>query len=322
MLSLSIAQLIMAHLSTASLPSATTLCSAILLGLALLQPRGGHAQGYAEGISLSYEALPLRLGTGTEAHFRAAIYRASLISPIAMAADSSRSLLVGASMETLRFSGERPGFGAGSVFGFSPILGYRRRLSANAELTALALPALNSDLRDVRFADVTWGGVGRLVYRHSPRLATRLTLGYRQQFYGPQYVLLLGLDWRPAARWRVFGDLPTSLTVSYRATPRLNAGFNLSGINTAYRLQLQDQYLQYQQGHYGLFAEAGLRTHWVLRGTIAYAVTRRIGVYARDQQWPATIDYIGLGAAPLPSSPPLTKGPALKLALSYRIAGK
>ena len=296
------------------------LCLPLLsFGLSLLLPLAGRAQGYAEGIALSYEALPLKLNNAGEHTFRADVFRASIIVPVAQAPDSSHSLLAGASAEALRFSGERPGFGVDNVVGFSPILGYRRRFSPKVELTALALPALNSDLREVRGADLTWGGVVRAAYRSSARFATRLTLGYRQQFYGPQYVVLLGLDWQPGPRWRVFGDLPTTFTVSYAATPRVNAGFNLNGINTAYRLQEQDRYFQYQQGHYGLFAESYLSAHWVVRATAAYALTRRLDVFAKDDQWPATIDFIGLGTAPTPLNPRVEKGLAFRLALSYRV---
>ncbi|MDQ2794871.1 MAG: DUF6268 family outer membrane beta-barrel protein [Bacteroidota bacterium] len=285
----------------------------------LLLPLASRAQGYAEGISLSYERLPLQLKAPDKPVFHADVYRASAIVPVAPAADSSHSFLAGASLEALRFAGSRPGFGVGTVYGFSPIVGYRRRLSERLEITALALPALNSDLREVRGADITWGGVLRAAYRLNPRRAYRLTVGYRQQFYGPQYVLLLGLDWRLGPRWRLFGDLPTSFTASYAAAPRVNVGFSLTGINTAYRLLDNDQYLQYQQGHYGLFAETYLSSHWALRATMAYAVTRRIEVYARDQQWPATVDYIGLGTAPTPLSAPIEKGLAFRLALSYRV---
>lgn len=289
------------------------------LGLSLLLPLDVWAQGYAEGIGLSYEVLPLKLNSSGEHRFRADVFRANIVVPIATSADSSHGLLVGASLETLRFSGDRPGLAVGNVYGLSPILGYRQRISPAIELTALVLPALNSDLREVRGADVTWGGVVRAAYRANARRAYRLTLGYRQQFYGPQYVLLLGLDWRLGPRWRAFGDLPSTFTVSYALTPRVNAGFNLNGINTAYRLPEQDRYVQYQQGHYGLFVETYLGSKWAIRATTAYAVTRRLEVYAKDDQWPATLDYIGLGKAPTPLSPPIEKGLAFRLALSYRV---
>jgi hypothetical protein len=285
----------------------------------LLIPLVSHAQGYAEGIGLSYEILPLALTSGSKHSFRADVLRASVVVPISLAKDSSQSLLAGASLEALRFSGSRPGFGVGNVYGLSPILGYRRRVSPQVELTALALPALNSDLRDVHGADLTWGGVVRAVYRRNARRVYRLTVGYRQQYYGPQYVLLLGLDWRLGQRWRAFGDLPTTFTLSYAVSPKVNAGFNLTGINTAYRLQEQDQYFQYLQGHYGLFAETYLSSHWALRATAAYAVTRRLDVFAKNDQWPATIDYIGLGKEPIPLNPHIEKGLAFRLALSYRV---
>jgi len=294
-------------------------CNSALLILSLLAAHASQAQGYAEGIGLSYERLPLQFKNDSAANFRANVFRANVIMPIPLGADSTQDLLVGTNLELLDFGGSRPGFGVGAVYSFSPIVGYRRRLSAKTELTALALPVLNSDLHDVRAADVTWGGVVRGIYRASPRLTYRLTLGYRQQFYGPQYVLLLGLDWQMGQRWRVFGDLPTTLTVSYSAAPKVNVGFNLAGINTAYRLQVQDRYLQYQQGHYGLFAEGYLSAHWALRATAAYALTRRIEVFAKDDKWPATLDYIGLGKAPTALSPAIEKGLAFRLALSYRV---
>ncbi|MDB5269274.1 MAG: hypothetical protein JWP58_2314 [Hymenobacter sp.] len=300
-------------------PLPARLLPALLLSACLLIPTISQAQGYAEGIGLSYEVLPLKQARGSEATFRGDVFRANIIVPLAVAADTSRAVLAGLNLETLRFSGPRPGFEVHNVYGITPVLGYRQRLSPGTELTALALPALNSDLREVRRADVTWGGVVRAAYRRNARRAYRLTVGYRQQFYGPQYVLLLGLDWQLGQRWRLFGDLPTTFTASCAATPRVNVGFNLNGINTAYRLLNNDQYFQYQQGHYGLFAETYLSTHWVLRATAAYAVTRRLEVYARDEQWPATIDYIGLGKAPTPLSSPIEKGLTFRLALSYRV---
>jgi hypothetical protein len=285
-------------------------------------PLIGRAQGYAEGIGLSYEALPLKLDNGGEHTFRADVFRANLIVPVALNSDSSRSLLAGVNLEALRFSSSRPGFEVDNVYGFSPVLGYRQRVSSALELTALALPALNSDLREVHGADLTWGGVGRVAYRVSPHFSYRFTLGYRQQFYGPQYIVLLGVDWQLAPRWRAFGDLPTTFTVSYAAGPRTNVGFNLIGINTAYRLREQDRYFQYQQGHYGLFAETYLSTHWALRATAAYAGVRRLDVAAKGDQWPATIDYIGLGKAPTPLNPRIEKGLAFRLALSYRVPSR
>ena len=303
-------------------PLPARLLPALLLSACLLMPAIARAQGYAEGIGLSYEVLPLKQASGSQAAFRGDVFRANLIVPVAVAADTSHALLAGLNLETLRFSGSRPGFDVHNVYGITPVLGYRQRLSARTELTALALPALNSDLRAVRGADVTWGGVLRAAYRANARRAYRLTVGYRQQFYGPQYVLLLGLDWQLGQRWRLFGDLPTTFTASYAVTPRINAGFNLNGINTAYRLLNNDQYFQYQQAHYGLFAETYLSAHWAVRATAAYAGIRRLDVFAKDDQWPATIDYIGLGNAPTPLNTRLEKGLAFRVALSYRVAAQ
>ena len=295
--------------------------SPLLLAAAMLSTTPAQAQGYAEGVGLSYENVPLRFAhpTAEQSAFHADVWRGSLVIPRTLGADSTQSLLFGATAEMLRFGGPRERLGVASVYGFSPLLGYRRRVGEGLELTALALPQLNSDLRRVQARDVQLGGVVRLAYRRSPRLSYRATVGYRSQFFGPQYVLLLGLDWHPAGSWRVFGDLPTSLTISHGLGARSAAGFTLTGLNAAYRLRDQNQYLQYQQGHYGLFIEGYASAHWAVRATVAYAVTRRVGVFAENDQYPATVDYIGLGQEPQALSAALAKGPAFRLSLSYRV---
>ena len=59
-----------------------------------------------------------------------------------------------------------------------------------------------------------------------------------------------------------------------------------------------------------------------MRATAAYAGIRRLDVFAKDDQWPATIDYIGLGNAPTPLNTRLEKGLAFRVALSYRVAAQ
>lgn len=280
-----------------------------------------HGQGYAEGVSLSYEVLPLHTTGQLAPSFRADVWRASVVAPLDLAHDSTQQLLIGANAEVLRFGDGGAGFRVPPVYGLAPLLGYRRQVRSDLELTALLLPAVNSDLYQVRASDLRWGGVVRATYRHSTRLSYRATVGYRSQFFGPQYVLLLGIDWQAGGGWRLYGDLPSSFTISRQLGPHTAAGFTLTGLNTAYRLSgQQDQYLQYQQAHYGLFVERYLSAHWALRASGAYSLTRKVGVFAENERWPATVDYIGLGRAPLPLSDPLQKGFAFRVVLSYRVA--
>lgn len=307
-------------------PRSALFPAVLLLVLLALWGKAACAQGYAEGISLSYEALPLHqtavtngMNPAPDLRFRADVYRASIIVPAVQSADSSRSLLLGANAEMLHFSGPRA-LPVTTVYGLTPLLGYRWRHSPQLELTALLLPMLNSDLRAVRGEDVTYGGVLRAVWRRSSRLAWRATVGYRQQFYGPQYVLLLGIDWQPGARWRAFGDLPTTFTVQYAAGRRWNVGYSFLGGNTAYRLATADRYLHHTPGHHGLFAETYLTTHWALRATAAYSLTRRLEVYERDDTSPVVIDFVGLGADPDPLTPRVEKNLTFRVGLSYRVA--
>lgn len=94
------------------------LASGLALGMCTLLPMASQAQGYAEGVGLSYEVLPLKLtNDDTPQHFRADVFRANVILPVLPTADSSGSVLVGASLEHLRFSGNRTGFPVNTVTG-------------------------------------------------------------------------------------------------------------------------------------------------------------------------------------------------------------
>ena len=55
-----------------------------LLKVLLMLPLAGRAQGYAEGVSLSYERMSLHLKTPDKPVFHVEVYRASAIVPVAL----------------------------------------------------------------------------------------------------------------------------------------------------------------------------------------------------------------------------------------------
>ena len=293
----------------------------VLVGLLAALPLAGWGQGYTEGASLSAEVLPLSSGHPDHAsRFWAHSTRASVVVPFFLKPDQSQALLVGGGGEVLSFSGSRPGFDVQHLYAIAPVLGYTRQLTPRLRLTGIFIPTLSTDFQQVLGNDVQYGGVVRGVYRVRPTLALRAALGYRQTFYGPTYIVLGGLDWQVSRRVRIFGDVPASLTVAYAATPRVNAGLDMVGNYSTYRLALADEYVRYRTFLVGLFGEYYLRPKLVLRAKVEYSLIRNLDIYRQDDRAAGVLDFVNIGgASPTPLNPAVGKGVAVQVALSFRL---
>ena len=286
----------------------------------LLLPVAGWAQGYVEGASLSSEVLPLTSeGPNQTADFRAYITRASVVVPRFLRADKSQALLLGFNAEAVSFAGNRPGFDAPRLFAVTPVLGYTRQLTPALRLTGLFIPTLGSDYRRLKGEDVQFGGIVRGAYRMTELLSLRATLGFRQTFYGPVYIVLGGLDWQVADRVRIFGDVPANLTVSYAAGAKLNAGLDVAANFGSYRFGANNDYVRYRTFIAGLFAEYYVQPRVALRATAGYSLVRDLEVYQERDRVSGVLNFVNLGTEPRPISPPIDTGLVLRLALSFRI---
>lgn len=286
----------------------------------MLLPELSFSQGYVEGVNISYEAMPLKINTPTgEQKFTGSNFKVSTTIPIFLTPDKSKYLLVGGNLEAFHFSGTHPDFEVKRVYSISPTLGFSAMLSPKFNLTTILMPFINSDYKKVKGSDVRFGAVVRGTYKVGENLSWRGTLGYRKQFYGPQYIVLFGLDWKVNDKWRIFGDLPSSTTVSYAVNQKINTGFNLSVQQTTYRLNNQDRYFEYNSVNTGLFAEYYISKSWAIRGTAAYTLIRNMEIYNKHDQADGFIDFYEMGDRVDPLNPEIATGLTFKIGLSYRI---
>jgi len=245
--------------------------------------------------------------------------RLSFSKPLFLTSTRSKYFLLGINYESLHFGGDHTGLNVKDVYSISPTIGYAMRLSRRWSLTALYLPMLNSDLKKVRGSDIRSGGVLRANYRVDSNFSIRATLGYRDQFFGPQYIVLLGLDWKVSDKWRIFGDIPNNATINYSVNAKINTGFNLTAGYTSYALSQQGQYFKNNTINTGLFGEYVFHRNWALRVTAAYSVTRKFEVMNEGDKYGSVIDFVNSGHKPVVQSPEVKNGLAIKLGLSYRV---
>lgn len=292
----------------------------LIITLFMLLPGLGFGQGYIEGVNISYEHMPMKIKTPAgDQKFIGSNLKVATSIPVFLTPSKSRYLIVGGNFEAFNFSGTHPDFEVKRVYSISPTLGYSTMVSQNFNLTALLMPTMNSDYEDVKSSDIKLGAIVRGTWKVNDNLTWKGILGYRRQFYGPQYVVLLGMDWKVNEKWQVFGDVPHSLTASYAVNKKVNTGFNLFVQNSTYRLNNQDRYFEYNTVNPGVFLERYISSKWAVRATAAYTLIRNMEIYNKDDKAKAFVDFAELGNRKDPINPEVSPGLAFKIGLSYRI---
>lgn len=176
-------------------------------------------------------------------------------------------------------------------------------------MTAIFTPFLNGDFKRAGDRDFRLAGFVRLAKKVTESfLHGGLTLGYRQQFFGPQYVLLAGMDWKASGRLRLFGDLPQLFTVSYRCGEQVHAGLSYVANLFSYDVSGQSRYFRYSYVHSGLFSEFSLTKNIVLRADAGYSFARKFEVFDDADRPDATLIFFQIGNKPVPLNAPLQKG--------------
>ena len=292
----------------------------LALVLFMLLPGDSFGQGYIEGVNISYEHMPMKVKTPSgEQKFTGNNLKIGTTIPLFLNPNKSKYLIVGGNLEAFNFSGTHPDFEVKRVYSISPTLGYSTMVSKSFNLTALLMPTMNSDYKNVKGSDIKFAAIVRGSWKVSETMTWKAILGYRRQFYGPQYVALVGMDWKVNDKWQLYGDIPHNLTASYAVNEKVNTGFNLFVQNSTYRLDNQDRYFEYNTVNPGLFAERYISSKWAVRATAAYTLIRNMEIYNKTDKADGFVDFYELGDRNNPINPEVSKGMSFKIGLSYRI---
>jgi len=293
---------------------------AIYALLFLLFPIISFGQGYVEGVNISYDHMPMKIKTlAGDQKFTGNNLKIATSVPVFLTPNKSKYLIVGGNLEAFNFSGTHPDFEVKRVYSISPTFGYSTMVNKIFNLTALLMPTMNSDYKNVKGSDIKFAAIVRGSWKVSETMTWKATIGYRQQFYGPQYVALIGMDWKVNDKWQIYGDIPHNLTASYAVNEKVNTGFNLFVQNSTYRLQNQDRYFEYNSVNPGLFAERYISSKWAIRGTASYTLIRNMEIYNKYDKTDGFIDFYELGDRKDPINPEVSPGLSFKVGLSYRI---
>jgi len=116
-------------------------------------------------------------------------------------------------------------------------LGYLRQWKNEKWSTLFfVLPKISSDFTSLSGDDYQAGGLVLMNYKKNKKIKYHFGIYYNQEYFGPFFIPLLGLDWKVSPKINIFGILPSTANFEYKFNKILYAGASYKSITASYRL--------------------------------------------------------------------------------------
>ncbi|MFI5219053.1 MAG: DUF6268 family outer membrane beta-barrel protein [Bacteroidia bacterium] len=138
----------------------------------------------------------------------------------------------------------------------------------------VAFPRINSDFKNIDGNDFQVGGVVLGILKKSETLSYKFGVYYNSDFFGPRVVPMIGIDWRPSDKVRIFGVLPVSLNFEYKLGKRFYTGAEIYFITTSYRYD-DFYFLRVDDHHVKLYFDTYVTKHVVVSLQAGQSVLRK-----------------------------------------------
>jgi hypothetical protein len=176
--------------------------------------------------------------------------------------------------------------------------GLYQKLSKDRAFQLFVAPRLMSDFKNINSDHFQMGAM--FIYEKKYRDGLKMGFGamFNQEFFGPNLVPLINLDWHISERWSFVGLLPIYLKIKYKVNNRLTAGLSHFGIITSYRLGDPDydgDYMERKSIDESLFARYQLVGNLFIEGRFGYAFGRSYAQYEKDQKVNFSLPLIRFG---------------------------
>lgn len=209
------------------------------------------------------------------------------------------------------------------VHGFILRTGLIQTLEKDRTLQVLFAPRLMTDFNGVDGDHLQMGGIVLYEKKYSDKLKIGYGALYNQEFFGPNLVPLINLDWKLSERWSITGLLPIYAKVKYRFSERLDGGLSHFGLVTSYRLgdpEYEGDYLERKSIDEALYARYQLFGDFFLEGRVGYALGRSYKQYEADQKVDFTLPLISIGDDRVAKSVSIQDGFIASLRIVYSIS--
>ncbi len=176
--------------------------------------------------------------------------------------------------------------------------GLYQKFSKDRAVQIFLAPRFMSDFKNVNSDHFQMGAL--FLYEKKFREGLKMGFGvmYNQEFFGPNLVPLVNLDWQISDRWSIAGLFPIYGKVKYKVNERFSTGWSHFGLITTYRLgdpAYEGDYMERKSIDETLFARYQLYGNIFLEGRFGYTLGRSYAQYEADQKVDFTLPLVGFG---------------------------
>lgn len=176
--------------------------------------------------------------------------------------------------------------------------GLYKKFSKDRAIQVFLAPRLMSDFKNINIDHFQLGVM--FLYEKKFRDGLKIGFGalYNREFFGPNLVPLVNLDWQISERWSVTGLFPIYGKVKYKVNEKLSAGISHFGFVTTFRLgdpAYEGDYIERQSIDESLFARYQLFGNIFLEGRFGYALGRSYAQYEADQKVDFSLPLLSFG---------------------------
>lgn len=246
----------------------------ILFILILITTKGINAQPFFDVLSVSNTySFPVKSAEKNKKEIRSSYTCADLSIPIKLKEDV---LVFSPGYENyfLSFQDSTP---SASVQGFRlPVAFVHKWKKSLWKTTFLVIGRSNAYVKE-NWKDDSYqlGGAAIMAYEKKKNLTYKFGLYYNSEFFGPFFVPLLGIDYRPSDRVKIYGILPGSMNVEYKFSSILRGGALFRSITGSYRGE-PHQFLKNSDNQLRLFLDFYLTKNHVISLEAGHTIMRRI----------------------------------------------
>lgn len=136
------------------------------------------------------------------------------------------------------------------------------------------IPRLNSELQKVNGNDYQLGGAILGIYKKNENISYKFGAYYNAEYFGPFVIPLLGVEWSPSDRLKVFGILPNQFNIEYKFNKHFYAGMEMSFMTNTYRYE-DDSFLRIDDNHLRIYLDVYFTKNIVLTLEAGQSAFRR-----------------------------------------------
>ena len=246
--------------------------------------RGLQAQPYIDLLNARYANSP-NSGSGNATHnpVKMQYFNFSANLPIRFKKSGDAVLLM-PFVENWKFAWPTLPYRNNEVWGYAFPIGYLKQFKQSRfNLMGVFIPRINRENPKPKNNIFQFGGFLLGSFRVKENLVLKAGAYYNQEFFGPFFIPLLGVDWKINERSNLFGTLPNQLVYERKMNNWLYLGGITRFITNSYRLQSfygnrnqDNRYMRIDENQLGGFVDFYPLRKWVVNLEFGHSVLRKL----------------------------------------------